>query len=832
MKKEGLKGHEGGMLVGARHSEGGIPAVVKTTGQKIEMEGGEVVITKPAVSDKRKRLFEGEMLTNREILSRINQSGGGVAFADGGEVPEEIAVSGKEYDLDGKKIVDYEIVSSCGCKHKGKPSKYAALGMMVEPSKVALTDHEKAYLKKLHENSTKRYYIKASQRKDIEGLINSGDIYLIPVQDAGGTNCRYMVILNDGKMEHGGTVSYAQSKKDYAIMFRSAFHELMPDFKQMYNVESHEAVETGLPTSIHENLSEKVIFEDGQSAIIDFYDNRVISGDDGAWETANKMRMDAERRVNNEYFAKGGEVASEWLSKNLSAYQFPHADKFIKAIGNYAVIQRNGNNDFAPKKNKSYFIRSMDSSWFYDIKSVDDLAIKKIIEKHESGDLPIFDLGEIVDVVTTNFPNSSVNEAMSGTNYVTVNGVLLVRVSTHNSNDLAQRQKPDIYFYNDGSKTKNQIIETIKKELDKKNKGKLADGGEVDLLFTGGMGGGVTVASDKNRTENGYYKKVAYIYDDNGAVKFFDNNLPESARKSIYAMAAARYKEYMNRKETPLRDDEESKLKSEAGIEYEYLWFKGIKADYKNAYELNKAIEEFLDHHWDKELTSDQKIFLSYYSGYGSLEKYGAEGKGIKYEFYTPSLIAKTMWGLAYKYGFKGGNVLESSCGIGEFIKYAPVQSCVTGYEINKYSAKIAQILYPDANINIESFEAQFIKDNRSVRGKVDNLKKYALTIGNPPYGKYSSYYGGLGEEKYTHANSWVEYFIFRGLDLLESGGLLIFVIGTEVSYGGVPFLAQQKNAVKEAIAQKAILLDAYRLPNGVFERTDVLTDIIVLKKK
>ena len=56
---------------------------------------------------------------------------------------------------------------------------------------------------------------------------------------------------------------------------------------------------------------------------------------------------------------------------------------------------------------------------------------------------------EIADVVTTNFPNSSVNEAMSGTNYVTVNGVLLVRVSTHNSNDLAQRQKPDIYFYND-----------------------------------------------------------------------------------------------------------------------------------------------------------------------------------------------------------------------------------------------------------------------------------------------------------------------------------------------------------------------------------------------
>ena len=80
------QGEAGGYLVGKRHSEGGIKAVNKSTGKLLEMEGGEVVITRDAVSDDEKREFEGEMLTNREILSRINQSGGGVAFDKGGEV--------------------------------------------------------------------------------------------------------------------------------------------------------------------------------------------------------------------------------------------------------------------------------------------------------------------------------------------------------------------------------------------------------------------------------------------------------------------------------------------------------------------------------------------------------------------------------------------------------------------------------------------------------------------------------------------------------------------------------------------------------------------------
>lgn len=117
-------GSAGGMLVGNRHSEGGIKAINKSTNQPLEMEGGEVVITRNAVSDDQKREFEGEMLTNREILSKINEGGGGVSFANGGDVPQYIMTSGKEYKYGGKTMKDNDIVSSCGCQHKMKEGGY------------------------------------------------------------------------------------------------------------------------------------------------------------------------------------------------------------------------------------------------------------------------------------------------------------------------------------------------------------------------------------------------------------------------------------------------------------------------------------------------------------------------------------------------------------------------------------------------------------------------------------------------------------------------------------------------------------------------------------
>jgi len=84
------QGDLGGILVGRRHSEGGIKGENKSTGQPIEVETGEIQLGKNAVQSNKKQLFNGKYMTNREILSELNKDGGGVAFEDGGKVEDEI----------------------------------------------------------------------------------------------------------------------------------------------------------------------------------------------------------------------------------------------------------------------------------------------------------------------------------------------------------------------------------------------------------------------------------------------------------------------------------------------------------------------------------------------------------------------------------------------------------------------------------------------------------------------------------------------------------------------------------------------------------------------
>ena len=108
-------GEAGGMLVGKRHSNGGIKAINKSTGQPLEMEGGEVVITRDAVSDNKKRSFNGKMMTNRQILSAINESGGGVSFADGGQVPNDLQFDcNAEYEYGGKTMCGKDLAYALG----------------------------------------------------------------------------------------------------------------------------------------------------------------------------------------------------------------------------------------------------------------------------------------------------------------------------------------------------------------------------------------------------------------------------------------------------------------------------------------------------------------------------------------------------------------------------------------------------------------------------------------------------------------------------------------------------------------------------------------------
>jgi hypothetical protein len=265
---------------------------------------------------------------------------------------------------------------------------------------------------------------------------------------------------------------------------------------------------------------------------------------------------------------------------------------------------------------------------------------------------------------------------------------------------------------------------------------------------------------------------------------------------------------------------------------------------YKNAFEVNKAIEKLVD---ELEATGtmpgpEEKAFMEYYSGYGGLGKYMdidednpktvREAKKIKYQYFTNDVIVRKMWNLAYKHGYRGGPVIEPSVGIGAFLKYAPQNTDIVAVEIEKYPAKICKYLHPNATVLQQGFEQFFINNrNKSVRGdlkKVEFAGHFDLNIGNPPYGEFSGTFSGMGEGDYTHAQNYIDYFIFRGLDLLKPGGLLIFIVGSTTK----PWLETGNSTTKTLIAEKADLVDGYRLPDNMFERTSVTTEIVVLRKK
>lgn len=111
---------QGTYLVGPKHSEGGIPVKNKGTGENLEVEGGEVVITAPAVEDPEKRWdVNGKKMTNREMLSAINESGGGVSLEKGGDI-KSCRYTGKTFEVGGKTMTDLEIlnkINECGCDH-------------------------------------------------------------------------------------------------------------------------------------------------------------------------------------------------------------------------------------------------------------------------------------------------------------------------------------------------------------------------------------------------------------------------------------------------------------------------------------------------------------------------------------------------------------------------------------------------------------------------------------------------------------------------------------------------------------------------------------------
>ncbi|WP_288958417.1 SNF2-related protein [uncultured Treponema sp.] len=239
--------------------------------------------------------------------------------------------------------------------------------------------------------------------------------------------------------------------------------------------------------------------------------------------------------------------------------------------------------------------------------------------------------------------------------------------------------------------------------------------------------------------------------------------------------------------------------------------------------DIRKEVKELLHSHSDEEIKSNAKWLnlLSMYEGGGGLKEQDSTSAEALNAFYTPRNVVEAVWKLADTYAPNARTVLEPSSGIGRFAENRPNNN-FTLRELDETSARIARILYPDADVIQGAFQAQFFDDEGVVRNKNYELPKYDLVIGNPPYGEYTGEWKGKGEGK--EFNRYEEYFIAKGLDSLkDENSVLAFVVPSG-------FLNSSNDKIKKLIAEKGELIDAYRLPEGTFPTTKVGTDIIVMR--
>lgn len=259
--------------------------------------------------------------------------------------------------------------------------------------------------------------------------------------------------------------------------------------------------------------------------------------------------------------------------------------------------------------------------------------------------------------------------------------------------------------------------------------------------------------------------------------------------------------------------------------------------DFKNKLERINFIKALIDQKGDdimKYSESELQLLRTYEGMGGQSQKVTEINLGLLDQFYTPYIVIEKMWGLAFKYGFTftgKKTIIEPSCGIGRFFEYVPEGHNVIGYEIDKYAYTIAKITFPNFKILNEPFETMFWDTKMNIKKPINQTVD--LFIGNPPYRDLESKYTqmkdvmGKTEKDLTEAKTFDQYMLARGIDLLIPGGLLVFIIPNS-------FLANKSayNSLKNRIAERATLVDAYRLPNGVFTETNIGTDIVVFKKK
>ncbi|WP_352309111.1 SNF2-related protein [Psychrobacter sp. W2-37-MNA-CIBAN-0211] len=222
------------------------------------------------------------------------------------------------------------------------------------------------------------------------------------------------------------------------------------------------------------------------------------------------------------------------------------------------------------------------------------------------------------------------------------------------------------------------------------------------------------------------------------------------------------------------------------------------------------------------DLTTEQIETLAAYTGSGGGMTADDGRKGSAYEYYTPVVLASSLWDLAAEYGFSGGKVLDPSAGTGIFASTSPASAVVDSVELDGISGGIAKVLNDgDRSKTIVSpFEAQagLIED--------DSLD---MVITNVPFGDNNTRGANKNIDDCYKKESLENYFILRSLQKIKHGGLAIFITPTSVVSG----LEAAKLKLRNKTSLVAEFMGAYRLPTVVFDQTgaDVVTDVVVYRK-
>ena len=238
--------------------------------------------------------------------------------------------------------------------------------------------------------------------------------------------------------------------------------------------------------------------------------------------------------------------------------------------------------------------------------------------------------------------------------------------------------------------------------------------------------------------------------------------------------------------------------------------------------------------------TPEEQIILSKYVGWGGLseafdennsawateylelssvltpEEYASARESTLTAFYTPPEVITAIYKAMEQMGFKEGNLLEPSCGIGNFIGMLPdtmQDSKIYGVELDTISAGIAQQLYQKTTIAAQGFEETNLPDSF-----------FDGVVGNVPFGDFK-----VSDKRYDKHKFLIhDYFFAKSLDKLRPGGVMALVTSKGT-------MDKETLAVRKYIAQRAELLGAIRLPNNTFKGnagTEVISDILILQKR